>query len=240
MKSEKSCELCFLSVTCSLELVVGGDFVGSVKQFFISELAYWLSQLTNRSLDLTVENEAKLAELKDEGKNIIFAVWHEHLWLPIYYLRTRDCVTLASESRDGEYITGVLEKMDWDVVRGSTSRGGTRSLLRLIKKLRQGQEVAITTDGPTGPRREVKAGIYYLAKKTDSIIIPLGVAFKRQKVFNSWDRFKLPAPFTKASLVFGEGITIAQENAEDVEYYQELIKDKINQTINRAEEVIGD
>lgn len=214
--------------------------MSSVKQFFISEVAYWLSQLTNRSLNLTVKNEGELAEIKDSGRNIIFAVWHEHLWLPVYYLRNRDCAALASESRDGEYITGVLERLNWEVVRGSTSRGGIRSLMKLIKKLRQGQEVAITTDGPTGPRRQVKPGIYYLAKKTDSVIVPLGVAFKTKKVFNSWDRFKLPAPFTKASLVFGEGITIAQENAEDIDYYQELIKDRINQTIQTAEEVLGD
>jgi len=214
--------------------------MGNAKGFIISESAYWLSQLINRSLNLTVKGEAQLAEIKEQGKNVIFALWHEQLWLPIYYLRTRDCVALASESRDGEYITGVLERMDWEVVRGSTSRGGTRSLLRLIKKLRQGKEVAITTDGPTGPRREVKSGIYYLAKKTDSVIVPLGIAFKRKKRFNSWDRFQLPAPFTTAALVYGSGITIAGDNADDVDYYTNLVGTKINETISRAEEVIGD
>lgn len=211
----------------------------NLKASIISNLAYWISCLSNSSLNLTVKHEDKLAEIKESGRNIIFALWHEHLWLPVYYLRKRDCVTLASESRDGEYITGVLERLDWEVIRGSTSRGGTRSLLRLIKRLRQGQEVAITVDGPTGPRREVKPGIYYLAKKTESVIIPLGVAFKTKKVFASWDRFKLPAPFTKAVLTFGDEIMVAEESSEDAAYYQELIGDQINRAIKEAEEILG-
>ena len=211
----------------------------NIKQYLISTTAYCLSQLINRSLNVKIKNEEKLAKIKAEGKNIIFALWHEHLWFPLYHLRTRDCVTLASESRDGEYIAGVLDRMQWETVRGSTSRGGTRSLLRLIKKLRQGKEVAITTDGPTGPRREVKPGIYYLAKKTDSVIIPLGVAFQKKKRFNSWDRFQLPAPFTKAVLVYGAGIEVAEDNADDVDYYQQLIKEKINETITEAEDILG-
>ncbi|MFO7820251.1 MAG: lysophospholipid acyltransferase family protein [Halanaerobacter sp.] len=211
----------------------------NLKGSIISNLAYWLSCLSNSSLNLKVQNEARLAEIKESGRNIIFALWHEHLWLPVYYLSKRDCVTLASESRDGEYITGVLERLDWEVVRGSTSQGGTRSLLRLIKRLKQGQEAAITVDGPTGPRREVKPGIYYLAKKTESVVIPVGVAFKRKKVFNSWDRFKLPAPFTKAVLTFGAGIMVEAESSEDAAYYQELIGDQINAAIKEAEEMLG-
>ncbi len=96
---------------------------------------------------------------------------------------------MASRSRDGDYISRILNKLGWEVVRGSTSKGGARSLLKLIKKLREGKSLGITPDGPRGPIHKVKPGIIYLAQKSNALIIPIGVAFSKKKVFSSWDRF---------------------------------------------------
>ncbi|GAB6099446.1 lysophospholipid acyltransferase family protein [Halanaerocella petrolearia] len=207
-----------------------------MKKKAIPWLAYWLSKLTNSSLDLQVKNESRLNKLQKNNSRIIFATWHGLLWLPIYHLRDQGHVALASQSNDGEYISRVLDKFGWDVVRGSTSRGGARSLLKLVKKLKAGKNIAITPDGPRGPRHEVKSGILYLAQKTDSIIVPLGVAFNKKKVFASWDQFELPYPFAKGAFVYGKPLEVTEVNEE----HQQKLKKHLESAVVNAQEMLED
>ncbi|TDX59211.1 lysophospholipid acyltransferase family protein [Orenia marismortui] len=213
-----------------------------LKYQLIPQIAHLLHFATTATLSLKVENEDKLASIKEDGKSIIFAFWHGQLWLPAYHFRNRGYVGLASQSRDGEYITRALEKLGWEMVRGSTSKGGARSLLKLIRQIKKGKDIGITPDGPRGPRRQAQAGVIYLAQKTNSVIVPGGVAFSKEKIFDSWDKFQLPIPFSKAALVYGDTIEIDEDNLTDekINYYTELLGKKINQSVKTAEEMIGD
>ncbi|MCK8827326.1 lysophospholipid acyltransferase family protein [Natroniella acetigena] len=213
-----------------------------LKLKLIPNVALLLAKVINSSLSLAVQGAERVNKLLAGDKSIIFAPWHGQLWLPSYHLRNQGYVALASQSRDGEYISRLLQKLGWDVVRGSTSRGGARSLLKLVKKLRQGNHIAITPDGPRGPIHQVKPGVVYLAQKTDSIIIPIGVSYTRKKVFGSWDRFWLPAPFSKAALVYGAGLEIKEDKLStlEIEKYQKLLGQKINQAGQAAEKMLGD
>ena len=190
-----------------------GDFKEKLKLKLIPNIGYLLHQVIDRSLDLSVYGKERVQAIA-EDKAIIYAAWHNHFWLPSFYFRGRGYGALSSRSRDGEYSARILQKLGWDVIRGSTSKGSVRSLLKLIKKLRAGQNVGIIPDGPTGPRHQVKSGVLYLAKKTDSVIVPLGVSFAKKKVFNSWDRFELPYPFSKAVLVQGQPYEVNEVNDE--------------------------
>lgn len=187
-----------------------------IKTALISLAALVLVVVVNLTLRLQVFGEEKVKELRQQGKSLVFAFWHGKMLVPLYYFRQRGYYGLASESDDGEYVSRVLKKLGWQVIRGSTSRGSVRSLLKLIKALKRGEHVAITPDGPRGPRHETKLGTVYLAKKSDSLIIPVGVAFANKKIISSWDRFNLPYPFTKGVLYFGEAIAVDGE-AEQAE-----------------------
>lgn len=148
-----------------------------------------------------------------EGKNYIFAIWHCKQAFLIYTHRGRKICALVSMSKDGEYIARVLARAGLTAVRGSTSRGGTRALLGLLDKLEEGFCPVITPDGPRGPRRTVQQGVIFLAQKTGLPIVPLACGNSRKIVFNSWDRFELPLPFARASVVEGEPITIAPDES---------------------------
>ncbi|MCK8816353.1 lysophospholipid acyltransferase family protein [Natroniella sulfidigena] len=213
-----------------------------LKLKLIPNSALLLAKVINSTLSLEVQGAKRVNQLLAGDKSVIFAPWHGQLWLPSYYLRNQGYVALASQSRDGEYISRLLNKLGWEVVRGSTSRGGARSLLKLVKKLRQGKQIAITPDGPRGPIHQVKPGVVYLAQKTDSIIIPIGVSYTKKKEFSSWDRFWLPAPFSKAALVFGAGLEIKEDKLStvEIENYQKLLGQKINQAGQAAEKILGD
>ncbi len=212
------------------------------KAKIIAQMAYMMHQITNGTVRVSIENREILDEIKTKDKSIIFAVWHQYLWLSSYVLRNNGYVALSSPSRDGEYSALTLKKLGWEVIRGSSSKGGARSLLKLIKVLKQGKDIAITPDGPRGPRHEVKKGIIYLAEKTDSVIVPLGLAIDKKKVLSSWDKFELPIPFSKAALVYGEAIEIKEKlsGEEDYDKVSNLIAKQINQAINDAQQVLGD
>ena len=92
------------------------------------------------------------------GRPTVFVLWHGHLLPGAYYHRGQGLATLISQHRDGEYIARVVQGWGFTVVRGSSTRGGKEALVEIVRVLRRGQAVAITPDGPTGPRGEFKPG----------------------------------------------------------------------------------
>lgn len=212
-----------------------------IKTYLVYLAALILVVVTNLTLRLQVTGEEKIKRLKEQGKKLIFVFWHGKMLVPIYHFRRRGYYGLASRSRDGEYISRVLKKLGWNVVRGSTSRGSVRALLKLVKLLQQGEDVAITPDGPRGPRHETKLGTVYLAKKSsDSVIIPVGVAFNNKKVINSWDRFNLPYPFTRGSLCLGDPIEVSSEVDEDeLEAKRKEVDDSLQAAFKEADQLLN-
>jgi hypothetical protein len=139
---------------------------------------------------------------------IIYAAWHSQLAILLYVLRGKGILGLVSRSSDGEYAARVLRKFGFNTVRGSTSRGAAQSVMELIERADQGFHMAITPDGPKGPKRKVQQGVIYLAQKTGMGILPVGVALSRKITFDSWDNFELPLPFGKAAVVYGNPIMV--------------------------------
>ena len=127
----------------------------------------------------------------------------------LYSHRGMGISVLVSKSADGEYMARVLRKFGHNTVRGSTSRGASQSLMELIERAAAGFPVAITPDGPKGPKGKAQQGVIYLAQKTGMKILPAGVGLSHKITFNSWDNFELPLPFGKAAIVYGNPISVS-------------------------------
>lgn len=186
----------------------------NIKLFLYPALFYALNLVSNWWTRLEVYGEENLKDIAG-GKPALFAVWHGKLWIPVFYFRGQNYLALASPSRDGEYISRVLQKYGYKLVRGSSSRGGGSALLSLVRLIRKGESVFITPDGPTGPIHKVKPGIVYLQEKTGAPIIPVGVAIKRKKIFGSWDRLNFPLPGTRAALVIGQQLYLPVDSSRE-------------------------
>jgi lysophospholipid acyltransferase (LPLAT)-like uncharacterized protein len=145
------------------------------------------------------------------GQPVVFALWHGRLLPPTYRHRHKEIVTLASRSGDGEYISRVLHRWGFDVVRGSSSRGGDTALRELIRKVRSGKSVAITADGPRGPREQMKHGVLQIAQITGAPLVAVGSAASRAWRLNSWDSFMVPKPFSKLRVVYGDAVFIPRD-----------------------------
>lgn len=110
-------------------------------------------------------------------------------------------VGLMSASRDGEYIVKFFSHFGVKAERGSSSKNGARSAVNLIRILRSGGNICITPDGPKGPIGKVKGGMISICEKApDSRMIFVRVVFSKYWEFASWDKFKIPKPFSKISI----------------------------------------
>jgi len=123
---------------------------------------------------------------------------------------------LISEHRDGGFIADVMHLLGIRTVRGSTTRGGRKAMLRMIRAVRDKNcNLGITPDGPKGPREVVQKGTVQLAMKTGLPIVPVCYATRRQWRVNSWDRFYIPKPFSRGVIVFGETLCISPDEPMD-------------------------
>lgn len=164
--------------------------------------AYYLNIISNKWTKIEVYGQENITEL-DDNTTIIYVLWHGKIWLPMYVMSDSSHYALLSSSRDGEYLNKVLVKFGYQGIRGSSSRGGGRALLKVIRKLKEGGSIIITPDGPRGPIHKVKPGTVYIQEKCRGVIIPIGVAIEKKKVFSSWDSFNLPLPGTRAVILYG-------------------------------------
>ncbi|MDP8221039.1 MAG: lysophospholipid acyltransferase family protein [Candidatus Stygibacter frigidus] len=145
----------------------------------------------------------------------IFAFWHRNI-LPLMYLhRNKNYVVIISKSQDGDLIANVCEKLGYLTARGSTSRSGSTALRNMINQSRK-YSLAFTPDGPKGPACKIKEGMVYLAKLTGLPIVLISARVGHEIVFNSWDRFRLPLPFSRIEVIYDTPQYIAKDaNIDD-------------------------
>ncbi len=168
-----------------------------------------------------IEHLKKARTIQPTG-SFIMSIWHEQvLTVMAAHAHQEPYIALASRSKDGEYAAHVANKFGFYAVRGSSrgrrgDKGGKEALTEYIEKLSQGISGGITIDGPKGPRHVCKPGIVIMSHKTGSPIVPVIAEASRYWEFNSWDRFKLPKPFAKIKIIYGEPIKIEKRNDPEV------------------------
>jgi lysophospholipid acyltransferase (LPLAT)-like uncharacterized protein len=143
--------------------------------------------------------------------NVIYAFWHGHLLYLMYRYRGSGVYILVSQSQDGEVLSRVLQRFGLPTIRGSSSRGGRRSLLELVRQARAGASAGIAPDGPRGPRHRAQVGIIILARLTAIPIIPVAVGARWKIEFQSWDRFLLPLPGSRLVVAYGEPVVVPSD-----------------------------
>jgi hypothetical protein len=135
---------------------------------------------------------------------------------------------MVSASRDGGFLTGILECFKVQPVRGSSSRRGPQALLELVSWAERGYDLAITPDGPRGPRYLVQEGVMSLAQVTGLPIVPSSINADWKIQVKSWDRFQIPLPFSRCEVILEEPIRVPRE-ATDAE--REASRKKVEQVM---------
>lgn len=165
----------------------------------------------------------------------IYAIWHENLLLPVYHYCGRGIYVLISQHADGQLLTEMCRHLRIDLVRGSTTRGGVEAVRQLLR-IGQHSSMAITPDGPRGPRRQVQPGMIYLASQTGMPIVPTGFGYQKPWRLKSWDRFAVPWPGSRGTCVTAAPITVpANASREQLEHYRQRVEQSLHEVSWLAE-----
>jgi lysophospholipid acyltransferase (LPLAT)-like uncharacterized protein len=162
----------------------------------------------------------------------IFAFWHNRiLMMPYIYERFcpgRRMLMLVSRSRDGEFITRIMNRFGIDGVRGSSSKGGLGALREMVRELegKSARDIGITPDGPRGPRGKVQDGVLAVAMASGRPIIPVTTHLSRKWELPSWDRFQIPQPGSLCRLVVGP-VVVAPKKSDDFS----AVRQKLEKTL---------
>ncbi len=195
------------------------------------EIIYALSSLWVKTLKVEVEF------LSAPKFPSIVAFWHGRMFLLPFALKeyAGKVAILISRHRDGELIAQIVEKMGFKTVRGSAGKGkgGERAFKEMVKLIEEGYTVAITPDGPKGPREVAKPGVAKLAIKTGVPVYPLTFSANRKFNLNSWDRFLIPYPFSKCRVILGEPVN--PENFKSEEELRKEIELKLKELTEEAD-----
>jgi lysophospholipid acyltransferase (LPLAT)-like uncharacterized protein len=191
---------------------------------------HWMSTLAAR-----VDYRASgLHPADPRCERYLYAFWHETLLFATLFPTTKVHV-LISQHADGEFIAQVCRHLRIGVVRGSTTRGGASGVWDMLA-VSKWSHLAITPDGPRGPRRRVQLGTIFVAAKTGLPIIPFGVGFANAWRANSWDRFAVPRPYSLATCVGGAPIHVPpQLELKELGYYRDLVERRLLEVTDDAE-----
>jgi hypothetical protein len=153
-------------------------------------------------------NDEPVRRAREAGQRVIFTLWHGELLPLLWHHRTEGVAVVISEHRDGEIIAQIAERLGYTTVRGSSSRGGGRALIGLIRALEAGRDGAVTPDGPRGPAHVFAPGAAIAAQRTGVPLLPIRASATRAWRLKSWDRFLVPKPFATVRVIYGPLTTV--------------------------------
>lgn len=192
----------------------------------------WMSRLHYKIFYHDPQVDPALCE---QPRQRLYIFWHEYILFPLYLRGHCDIAMLVSRHADANVLTRVALHMGFGVIRGSTRRGGTAALRQLLQT-GQRQNLTITPDGPRGPRRRLAPGPVFLASRLQIPIVAMGFGYDRPWRLNSWDRFAIPRPGTRARAVISREIQIPPDlDREGLEVQRTAVERLLNRLTCEAE-----
>lgn len=202
---------------------------GSRKQIAYGRIASFFMHLVGLTLRYKLEDPHGQRPKADEGEPMIWIFWHNCLFgAPLTKTRfsgQAPASALASASKDGAVIESMITSFGVKTIRGSSSRRGVAALIALRKALKAGEHLFITPDGPRGPRYDLQPGVVKLAQSSGAPVVPVRFSYSSCWYMNTWDRFRIPKPFSKVTIHIEAPILVpAKLDENGFESYREKVE----------------
>ncbi|MGM0607312.1 MAG: lysophospholipid acyltransferase family protein [Candidatus Muiribacteriota bacterium] len=178
-----------------------------MKFYFIVYGFIIISFILYTSLKIKIVCDEETQKMIDNKQSIIYAFWHGEQFLMTRYLRNKNVHIMVSLSKDGDLQTGILERLGFHCIRGSSSKGGRAAVKKIIDifKQKDNPSLAIAVDGPRGPIYEPKMGVFFIAAKLKIPVIPVKIDYYNSITFpKTWDLYTVPLPFSKVTIKLGK------------------------------------
>jgi lysophospholipid acyltransferase (LPLAT)-like uncharacterized protein len=206
----------------------------------IAALGYPLLAALGRTLRWRVEGLQYFERVAAAGHHPIIAFWHGRILPGTIYFQRRGIVVMTSENFDGEWIARIIHRFGYRTARGSTSRGGRKAMLQLVREMARGRGTGFTLDGPRGPARVAQPGAVWLAKATGNPVVPIHLEASSHWTLGSWDRTQIPKPFSRVSLAIGEPLYVSREaDDEALDRARAEVERRLSALEERASRMIG-
>jgi lysophospholipid acyltransferase (LPLAT)-like uncharacterized protein len=167
----------------------------------------------------------------------IYLFWHGRLSvMSALHPKNRKMNVLISTHRDGELIAKTVQNFSFEIINGSSNRNSLHAVREILRKLKNGENISITPDGPRGPRYKINGNVVEIAQLSNAPLIPLTFVCTKCRIFKSWDEFILPFPFNNITVVYGKPFHI-QKN-DDAQQKQIELEQEMND-INRKAELLS-
>jgi lysophospholipid acyltransferase (LPLAT)-like uncharacterized protein len=185
----------------------------------IAWVVYWLVRLIGPTLRFEFLGKQNAVNRSETGQACVGVFWHRCIFPSLWYYRNQGFVVMITMNFDGLWTSRVVEKLGYRVAQGSSSRGGMKALNLMAREVEAGWDVAFTPDGPRGPRYVAKPGPVILGRRTGKPITVFHIGLSSAYTFEkSWDRFRLPFPFSRAVLVMSPPIYVSKDaDSEEME-----------------------
>lgn len=212
------------------------------KEQFLAAIAAGLARMVFCTIRLRVTDHSGFLKNPPGGPRIL-VFWHNRISaITIAFLRhyparhpsRKGVSVLTSPSKDGDILAGVMANLGMGAVRGSSSRRGSTAIRELTSLLESGTDLAITPDGPRGPKYCLGPGAVFLAQKTGVPIILLHARYYSAIRLKTWDNFAIPLPFSRIDVTLDKAVTIAPD-APDLEVERLKLEGLLRETAEQAD-----
>jgi lysophospholipid acyltransferase (LPLAT)-like uncharacterized protein len=205
--------------------------------YAVPRIVWLLLRFLSSTSRWRTRHEHYFRHLQENSRGYIIICWHGRMLFPIYLHRNQGICAMVSEHTDGEMIARTIHRLGYTTVRGSSTRGGVKAFVQLLRQVNQGAVGCILPDGPRGPRHILKPGVIMLASRSQRPLLPITFAAQKPIVLHSWDRFTLWQPFTKLCVFYGEPIYVpAQLDEAGLEEWRLIAQQRLNDLEQEADE----
>ncbi len=223
--------------------------IGSAMWLF-ALLVVALFRIIDSTVNLHLVGYEHVSAILRSGRQVLVVVWHGRGLLPIFFFQGMPLLVYSSHPRDGSFrgisrpvrrlTLASLQHLGYRVFDASTFPSEPRGVIRFLQLLEHGRGGVIAADGPSGPMLRAKPGAVFMAKKTGVDLLPVGAAIRDAIAMDSWDRFEIPRPFTRAALIIGEPIDVPPDlNDAGLERLSRHLEVVLNDLTAEAEREAG-
>ncbi len=209
-----------------------------------------LFRIIDSTINLSISGYEYVAGILRTNRQVLVVVWHGRGLLPVFFFQGLPLLVYSSRPRDGSFrglsrparalTLAALQHLGYRVFDAASYPSEPRGVIRFLHLLEAGRGGVIAADGPGGPMFRAKPGAVFMAKKTGVVLLPVGAAMADKIALDSWDRFEIPRPFTRAALVIGEPLEVPHDlDDEGVERLSRTLESTMNDLMARAEAKAG-
>jgi lysophospholipid acyltransferase (LPLAT)-like uncharacterized protein len=201
----------------------------------LGSAAYWLVRLLGPTLRVEMVGIQNAVQIRDNGEPAIGAFWHRCIFSAMWIWRQRGIVVMNTVNFDGQWMRRAIERLGFGTAQGSSTRGAIQGLVSMAKHLEEGRHVALTIDGPRGPRYVAKPGAVILARRTGKPVSAFHVGLQRAHTFKkAWDLFQIPHPFSRAVMIIAPPIRVPTDADSEIVHRKQA---EIQMSLERVRDV---